>query len=157
MNIQELIEKTDNAIAEMGVKPEEARGQEPGQWLLMRDEIPIYLDAWTEDQSTPWNYFIFGADPTVFQVTIPFCYGPTLKKAEFLEELLTVNINLLYGKFSYNAEENVVVLVYRVPGSALDPSQIGKVIEGLGYYAEMTYHVLKDEFHLKRVLVTENQ
>lgn len=153
MNVQKLTGLVEDALKEMGIEPADARNDGEGQWFLMNEDMPIYIDAWEETQSTPWNYFKFKTDPTIFQVTIPFCYGPTVKKNEFFEELLTVNLNLHYGKFSYNPGENVVALVYRKPGSAVVLSEIRDAIDALGYYAEMAYHVLKDEFNLKRVLV----
>jgi hypothetical protein len=156
MEVQKIYDIVNQSLEEMGIKAEEAAGTEPGQWMLMRDEMPVYIDAWEEKESTPWNYFIFGADNTIFQITIPFCYGPTLKRNEFMEELMVVNLNLLYGKFSYNTQENVVALLYRIPGNSISPAYIGQIIEGLGYYAEMCYHVLKDEFSLKRVVVQED-
>lgn len=139
----------------MGIEPSDARNEDHGQWFLMNEDMPIYIDAWQEEESTPWNYFKFREDPTIFQITVPFCYGPTLKRNEFLEELLVVNLNLHYGKFSYNPQENVVALAYRKPGSQMQESELKDVIDALGYYAEMAYHVLKDEFNLKRVLVNE--
>jgi hypothetical protein len=33
--------------------------------------------------------------------------------------------------------------------------ELAATIDGLCYYAEMAYHVLKDEFNLKRVLSEE--
>lgn len=157
MNLDNLIEIVDQSLELMGIKPEDAKNEEQGQWFLMNEEMPIYLDAWQEQQSTPWNYFKFNEDATVFQITIPFCYAPTLKREAFLEELLIVNLNLHYGKFSYNPAENIVALVYRIPGSDLKLNGISSIVDALGYYAEMTYHVLKDEFGLKRVNVQENQ
>ena len=112
----------------------------------MRNETPIYLDAWAAEQKSPWNYFIFEEDTTTFQLTIPFCYAPTLQREAFLEELLTVNLNLLYGKFTYNAKDNVVALIYRLPGLRFQPADLTHVMDGLMYYSEMAYHVLKDEF-----------
>lgn len=153
MELSALTALVEGALTRMGINPADARNEENGQWFLMNEDMPIYMDAWTESESTPWNYFKFKTDPTVFQITIPFCYGPTIKRNEFLEELLVVNLNLHYGKFSYNPAENVVALVYRKPGSALLADEIPDVIDALGYYAEMAYHVLKDEFNLKRVSV----
>lgn len=155
MQLQALIDLVENALKQMGINPADARNEADGQWFLMNEDLPIYLDAWAEEESNPWNYFKFKTDPTIFQVTIPFCYGPTLKKNEFFEELLTVNLNLQYGKFSYNAAENVVALVFRKPGSTLVEAEIKDTIDALGYYTEMAYHVLKDEFNLKRVVVSE--
>jgi len=152
VEINDLVKTVELAIVEMGLSKEESQADEQGQWILLKNETPIYIDAWDDKQSTPWNYFIFEQDKTVFQITVPFCYGPTLKRAEFLEELLVVNLNLHLGKFSYNTRDNVVVLSYRVPGSAFKPDSLGPTIDALAYYAEMVYHVLKDEFNLKRVV-----
>ena len=156
MELSVLLNSVEKAIHDLGVDPAQARGEEQGQWLLMRNETPIYLDAWTAEQKSPWNYFIFEEDATTFQLTIPFCYAPTLQREAFLEELLTVNLNLLYGKFTYNAKDNVVALIFRVPGKRFQPADLTHIIDGLMYYSEMAYHVLKDEFTLKRVLVEEN-
>ena len=156
MELSVLLNSVEKAIHDLGVDPAQARGEEQGQWLLMRNETPIYLDAWAAEQKSPWNYFIFEEDSTTFQLTIPFCYAPTLQREAFLEELLTVNLNLLYGKFTYNAKDNVVALIFRVPGKSFQPSDLTHIIDGLMYYSEMAYHVLKDEFTLKRVLVEEN-
>lgn len=156
MELNILTEMVERQLAAMGIQPADARNSEDGQWFLMNEDMPIYIDAWADQESTPWNYFKFKSDSTVFQITIPFCYAPTLRKSEFFEELLTVNLNLYYGKFSYNPKENIVALVYRKPGSTLGESEMKDVIDALGYYAEMAYHVLKDEFNLKRVLVAES-
>ena len=155
MDFKDLVLLVEKAIHDVGVDPAAARGDEEGQWLLMRNDTPIYLDAWTAEQRSPWNYFIFEEDATTFQLTIPFCYAPTLQREAFLEELLTVNLNLLYGKFTYNAKDNVVALIYRMPGLSFQPADLPRVIDGLMYYSEMAYHVLKDEFTLKRVLVEQ--
>jgi len=153
MKLIELIQRVEAGIQLGGVNADDARSGDEGQWLLLRNETPIYIDAWSDEQSSPWNYFLFETDRTVFQITLPFCYAPTLQREAFLEELLTVNLNLLYGKFSFNSRDNVVVLSYRVPGSSFKSEDLSAVIDGLSYYCEMAYHVLKDEFHLKRVLV----
>jgi hypothetical protein len=50
----------------------------------------------------------------------------------------------------------VVALIYRLPGLSFHPADLPRVIDGLMYYSEMAYHVLKDEFTLKRVLVEES-
>jgi hypothetical protein len=149
---QDLYQTVEKAIHDMGVNPEDTRGEEAGQWMLLREEMPIYLDAWEDQESNPWNYFIFEKDKSVFQVSVPFCYAPTLKRDEFLQEMLVVNLNLMYGKFTFNEKDNVAALVYRVPGSSFRTSDFQPIIDGLCYYAEMAYHVLKDEFSLKRVL-----
>lgn len=155
MDLEKLTALVENALNNIGIQPDDARNEGEGQWYLMNGDMPIYIDAWKENEQTPWNYFKFKNDPTIFQITVPFCYGPTLKRNEFFEELLIVNLNLHYSKFTYNSAENIVALVYRKPGSTLVSDEIKDVIDAMGYYAEMTYHVLKDEFALKRVLIEE--
>lgn len=154
MELSDLINKVEEAIEKMGITPSEARMEEAGQWILMRNELQIFIDAWIANEPNPWNYFKQeSGDLSVFQVTVPFCYIPTLKRNEFLEELLTVNLNLYYGKFSVNTKDNMVALAFRKPGGTLVEQEIADVIDALCYYAEMTYHVLKEEFFLKRILV----
>jgi hypothetical protein len=155
MNSAELQAKVETKLEAIGVQAEDARTGDDGQWMLLRNETPIYIDAWEDRESTPWNYFVFQQDPSVFQITVPFCYGPTLKRAELLEELLVVNLNLLNAKFSYNSNDNVVVLSCRVSGTGLDALDLAQTIDGLCYYSEMAYHVLKDEFNLKRVVSSD--
>ncbi|MEK0421578.1 MAG: hypothetical protein EBV15_02565 [Bacteroidetes bacterium] len=148
-NLNQAVEK---AIHDMGINPEDTRGDEAGQWMLLREEMPIYLDAWEDTESNPWNYFVFEKDKTVFQISVPFCYAPTLKRDEFFQEMLVVNLNLMYGKFTYNEKDNVAALVYRIPGMSFQTTDLQTIVDSLCYYAEMAYHVLKDEFNLKRVL-----
>ncbi len=151
MELSELIENVERAIRNMGLSEEESMADENGQWILLKNEMPVYIDVWQDQESTPWNYFVFKEDPRVFQITIPFTYAPTLKRNEFLQELLIVNLNLMYGKFSYNEKDNACVLSYRVSGSSFQADCLGLVIDALAYYSEMAYHVLKDEFGLKRI------
>ncbi|MBM3399153.1 MAG: YbjN domain-containing protein [Bacteroidetes bacterium] len=152
MLLHDLYQAVEKAIHDMGIHPEETRGEEAGQWTLLREEMHVYLDAWENSESNPWNYFVFEKDKTVFQISVPFCYAPTLKRDEFLQEMLVVNLNLMYGKFTFNEKDNVTALVYRVPGISFQTSDLKTVVDSLCYYAEMAYHVLKDEFNLKRVL-----
>lgn len=151
MELGALIANVESAIRAMGLSEEESRSDDNGQWILLKNELPVYIDAWTERESTPWNYFVFKKDPSIFQITIPFVLAPTLRKHEFLQELLVVNLNLLFGKFSYNESDNATVLTYRIPGHHFKPEDLETLIDGLAYYSEMAYHVLKDEFGLKRI------
>lgn len=151
MELVELQERVKAGIISMGLSENEAQWDEHGQWVLLKDEIPVYIDAWEETESTPWNYANFEKDRSIFQITIPFCFGPTLKRDAFFEELLSVNLNLLFGKFSFNSKENISVISYRIPGEAFQSTSLQSMIDLLAYYSEMAYHVLKDEFNLKRV------
>lgn len=151
MELSQLIKTVEAAIRDMGLSEEESRADENGQWILLKNELPVYIDVWQDAESTPWNYFVFKNDPTVFQITIPFTHAPTLKRNEFLQELLIVNLNLMFGKFSYNEKDNATVITYRVSGDNFKSESLSLIIDALAYYSEMAYHVLKDEFGLKRI------
>lgn len=153
MILEALFSEIESAIQALDVNPQNARGEEPGQWLLVDDFCPVFIDAWEEKESSPWNYFIFEKDPTIFQLIIPAFYAPTLKRDALFEELLTVNLNLQYAKFSFNKAENIVVLSMRKPGHTFSQTELKPMIDALSYYAEMTYQVLKDEFSLKKVSI----
>ncbi len=151
MELSELIKNVEEAIRNMGLSDEESKADENGQWILLKNEMPVYIDVWKDPESTPWNYFVHKLDSSVFQITIPFTYAPTLKRNEFLQELLIVNLNLMFGKFSYNEKDNATVITYRVSGQTFNSESLSLIIDALAYYSEMAYHVLKDEFGLKRI------
>ena len=150
MELSVLIKNVEDAIRQMGLAEDESKADENGQWILLKNEMPVYIDVWQDSESTPWNYFA-----SVFQITIPFTYAPTLKRNEFLQELLIVNLNLMFGKFSYNEKDNATVLTYRISGYTFQPESLQLIIDALAYYSEMAYHVLKDEFGLKRIHATQ--
>ncbi len=106
-------ETVEQALEQLGVNPEEVRCSEPGQWLVFRDDFEIYLDVWDQQELTPWNYFKPEGELSVFQVSVPVFYMPEKRKEELLEELLAVNMNLFYGAFTYNPNEQVVLLKYK--------------------------------------------
>ncbi len=155
MELSVLIKNVEDAIRQMGLAEDESKADENGQWILLKNEMPVYIDVWQDSESTPWNYFVFKEDASVFQITIPFTYAPTLKRNEFLQELLIVNLNLMFGKFSYNEKDNATVLTYRISGHTFQSDSLQLIIDALAYYSEMAYHVLKDEFGLKRIHATQ--
>lgn len=144
-------ETVEKALEQLGVNPEEVRCSEPGQWLVFRDEYEIYLDVWEQQELTPWNYFRPEGELSVFQVSVPVFYMPQNRREELLEELMAVNMNLFYGAFTYNPNEQVVLLKYKRLAEHLQISDVVETIEALGYYAEMTFKVLSEEFGLKAV------
>ncbi|MBU6324516.1 MAG: hypothetical protein KJS92_03435 [Bacteroidetes bacterium] len=148
-------ETVELALQQLGVNPEEVRCSEPGQWLLFREEFEIYLDVWEQQELTPWNYFKPEGELSVFQVSVPVFYMPENRREELLEELLAVNMNLFYGAFTYNPNEQVVLLKYKRLSENLQISDVVETVEALGYYAEMTFKVLSEEFGLKAIQTKE--
>lgn len=149
-------ETVEQALEQLGVNPEEVRCSEPGQWLVFRDDFEIYLDVWDQQELTPWNYFKPEGELSVFQVSVPVFYMPEKRKEELLEELLAVNMNLFYGAFTYNPNEQVVLLKYKRLAEHLQVADVVETVEALGYYAEMTFKVLSEEFGL-RAIQTKDQ
>jgi hypothetical protein len=150
-------ETVELALQQLGVNPEEVRCSEAGQWLVFREEFEIYLDVWEQQELTPWNYFKPEGALSVFQVSVPVFYMPDNRREELLEELLAVNMNLFYGAFTYNPNEQVVLLKYKRLSENLQVSDVVETVEALGYYAEMTFKVLSEEFGLKAVQTKDTE
>jgi hypothetical protein len=150
-------ETVEQALIKLGVNPEEVRCSEPGQWLVFRDDFEIYLDVWEQEELTPWNYFKPEGALSVFQVSVPVFYMPDARREELMEELLAVNMNLFYGAFTYNPNEQIVLLKYKRLSEHLQVNDVVETIESLGYYAEMTFKVLSEEFGLKAVQTKDQE
>jgi len=144
-------ETVEKALQQLGVNPEEVRCSEPGQWLVFRDQFEIYLDVWEQQELNPWNYFKPEGTLVVFQVMVPVFFVEDSQKGALFEELLSVNMNMFYGAFTYNPNEQVILLKYRRLAENLALSDVVEAVEALGYYAEMSFKVLSEEFGLKAV------
>jgi hypothetical protein len=153
---QKATETVELALQELGLTPEEVRCAEEGQWLLFREQFEIYLDVWHQDEVTPWNYFKPEGELAVFQVSVPVFFLPEKRTDELMQELLAVNMNLFYAAFTVNPNEKVVLLKYKRLADNLTVHDVVEAIEACGYYAEMTFNVLKEEFDLHAVQ-TEQQ
>jgi len=153
---QKASETVELALQELGLNAEEVRCAEEGQWLLFREQFEIYLDVWNQEEVTPWNYFRPEGELAVFQVSVPVCFLPDKRTEEFMQELLSVNMNLFYAAFTVNPTEKVVLLKHKRLADQLQVHDVVEAIEACGYYAEMSFNVLKDEFGLNAVQ-TEQQ
>jgi len=45
MELKTLIGEVETAIRQMGLSAEEAQADENGQWILLKEEMPVYMDA----------------------------------------------------------------------------------------------------------------
>jgi len=151
---QQALETVENALRQLSVEPEEVRCSEEGQWLIFREEFEIYLDVWTQTEVNVWNYFKPDGELAVFQVSVPVFFIPDERREELLQELLAVNMNLFYAAFTINPNEKVVMLKYKRLADNLQIAEVIEAIEACGYYAEMTFRALKDEFKLTAVQTT---
>jgi len=66
MELSVLIKSVEDAIRKMGLAEDESKADENGQWILLKNEMPVYIDVWQDSESTPWNYFVFKEDASVF-------------------------------------------------------------------------------------------
>lgn len=151
MKLEDFTTLIEATIEALGVNPKEARCSEDGQWILYRDDIEIYVDIWEQKDHTPWVYFRPEEPLFVFQVIAPVCYLPSSNHEKFFEELLLNNLNMFYGSFTINKDENMLAVKYRRIGHGLKQEDIVEAIESVGYYAETTFKALNDRYQVMRV------
>ena len=59
--IETFYKLVDDAISDLGLNPDEVRGEQPGQWNLKKGKFDIMVDLWEQE-----NQYIF-------QVVAPLC------------------------------------------------------------------------------------
>ena len=68
----------DNCMRELGLEPNDARGDMKGQWNLAYGEITLNIDLWEVEEQN---------GKIVFQVQAPLLSAPPKKQGEFYREL----------------------------------------------------------------------
>lgn len=148
-----LVEST---LGFLGLNPAEARSEEKGQWLIFNGDTEIYIDLWEQKQQSAWLYFESDQPLYIFQIISPICYLPTIHVEQFYEELLHNNLNMLYGSYTINKEENVLAVKFRRICNGLKQEDIVEAIESIGYYSESTYKALAERYDVAKIEVEEN-
>ena len=89
MDLKPFYEVAEDAIKTLGVDPEATRCDQPGQWILGREEVEIFIDIWQPIEHNQWEYFKEDEPTAVFQVVSPVCYVPESEadRLRFLEEI----------------------------------------------------------------------
>jgi len=155
MNFQTYSELIESALATLGLNPVETRCADEGQWMIFNGETEIYIDLWENENDNPWLYFE-STDPLfMFQIIAPICLMPDDKSEVFYEEILHNNLNMLYGSYTINKEQNMLAVKYRRPMTNLSKEEIIDLIECIGYYAESTFEILKERYPIQKI-VQEN-
>lgn len=147
-----LVEST---LGFLGLNPVEARSEEKGQWLVFNGDTEIYIDLWEQKQQSAWLYFESDQPVYIFQVISPICYLPTANVDQLYEELLHNNLNMLYGSYTINKEENVLAVKFRRICNGLKQEDIVEAIESIGYYSESTFKALNDRYDISKIEVEE--
>lgn len=137
----------------LGVKPEDTRGDEPGQWLVFNGETEIYIDLWEQKEMTNWQYFKpEGHNTFVFQVLSPVCKLPKSEQLKtFYEDILHYNLNMLFASFTINTDEQMLAAKFRRIGSEMRVEDVIEAIESVGYYSEVIGKVLSEKYATPRI------
>ncbi len=115
----------DNAMRDLGLEPNDARGEMKGQWNLAFGEITLNIDLWEVEEQD---------GKIVFQVQAPLMTIPKSKTTEFYRELLEINY-ILYGVALSVVEDSVFLKTMRDAG-AIKQRDVVEMVEYTGFYAE---------------------
>jgi hypothetical protein len=151
MNFQTYSELIETALATLGLNPVETRCADEGQWMIFNGETEIYIDLWENEKDNPWLYFESNEPLFMFQIIAPICLMPEDKSEVFYEEILHNNLNMLYGSYTINKEQNMLAVKYRRPVTNISQEEIIDLIECIGYYAESTFDILKERYPIQKI------
>ncbi len=141
----------ENTLAFLGLNPTEARSAEDGQWVIFNGGTEIYIDLWEQKEENGWMYFESDEPVFVFQTISPVCYLPTSNVEAFYEELLQNNLNLLFGSYTINKEQNMLAVKYRRICNGLKQEDIVEALESVGYYSEITLKAIEDRYDIVKI------
>ena len=57
--LQTYYKLVDDAIIELGLNPDETKGEQPGQWNLKKGKFDIMLDVWEQEKQFLFQVVIF--------------------------------------------------------------------------------------------------
>lgn len=153
MDLKPYSEKVEDALATIGVEPENARCEGEGQWLVHRNAIEIYVDIWQPDEHQQWEYFKDDDPAAIFQVVSPVCFVPEdpALYQKFLEEILYMNFHMFYGSFTVNFQEKMAAIRFRRLLEGINRVEIIEPIEGIGFYSESLMPYLCEKYGAKKI------
>ena len=125
--LQTYYKLVDDAISELGLNPEETKGEMPGQWNLKKGRFDIMIDVWEQEKQF------------LFQVVAPLCDLPDENKEGFLLFLLQKNYGL--SGLAYSIMENSVFLKYTTEAGFLTKESIVGLLTKTAFYAEQSTFV----------------
>ena len=129
--IQTFYKLVDDAITDLGLNPEEVRGEQPGQWNLKKGRFDIMVDIWEQE-----NQFLF-------QIVCPLCSLPNENKEEFLLHLLKRNYGM--SSITYAILEDSVFLKYTTEANTLTKEAVVMLFNKAAFYAEQSNFVPVEE------------
>lgn len=125
--IQSYYKLVDDAVAELGLSPEETKGEQPGQWNLKKGRFDIMVDVWEQEKQF------------LFQIVAPLCGLPKENKEGFMLNLLQKNYGL--SSLAYAVMEDSVFLKHTTEMGSLTKENIVMLLTKTAFYAEQSSFV----------------
>ena len=125
--IETFYKLVDDAITDLGLNPEEVRGEQPGQWNLKKGKFDIMVDLWEQENQC------------IFQVVAPLCGMPEGNKEEFMLHLLEKNYGL--SSLAYAVLNDTVFLKYTTEAKSMVKEHVVAIFTKIAFYAEQSSFV----------------
>jgi len=125
--LQNYYNLVDEAISELGLNPNETKGEMSGQWNLKKGKFDIMVDVWEQEKQF------------LFQVVSPLCALPDENKEGFMLYLLQKNYGL--SGIAYAIMEDNVYLKYTTEVASLTKENIISLLTKTAFYAEQSSFV----------------
>lgn len=122
--MRHLVGIIEEAIAQLGMQPEETRGENPGIWLLQKGEAKISIELLTTD----------GKSATLIQISAPLVPWPSTNQQKVAVELLKKNHQLIDA--GYSVFQDTIFLRISRETAGLDVIEAIQMIAKMGHYAE---------------------
>lgn len=136
MTLNSYYAVVEEAIRQLGINPEEARGKEEGQWDLKKGDLSVWIDLFWSKQN----------NEAYFQVMAPIMEIPPQVSVqnELFKDLLEINDRLYAVSFSiYN---NWVWLKTLREAEGMDPNEAVRLILRVGNYGELYKQELLNKY-----------
>lgn len=114
----------DAAIADLGLNPDEVKGEQPGQWNLKKGKFDIMVDVWEQENQI------------LFQIVSPLCSLPDENREAFLLYILQKNYGM--SSLAYAIMEDSVFLKHTTEANTLTKELILLLLSKTAFYAEMS-------------------
>jgi hypothetical protein len=125
--IETFYKLVDDAISDLGLNPDEVKGEQPGQWNLKKGKFDIMIDLWEQE-----NQYIF-------QVVAPLCGMPEGNREEFMLHLLEKNYGL--SSLAYAVMNETVFLKYTTEARSMLKEHVVAILTKIAFYAEQSSFV----------------
>jgi len=140
-SLQPYYTLVEEAINELGVNAEEARGENAGEWNLKRGTASVWIDLW----------YIEEEEGAYFQVMAPIMSLPEDEnnRNQLTHELLKINYTLF--NIAFTLHEDGVYLKNIREVEELDKSEVIYMIGRCGNYADNYNDELVKKFGGRRI------